>query len=77
MICDDKTPGELLLDKDYLRKYNPTIELINGNKSLLLNLYTTEQIGKLCDSGPKHNDSIQVIMDSTFIKGIDGYVYFN
>ena len=61
MICDDRTPGEILLDKDYLRKFNPSIESINEAKSLILNLKSEDQINKLCDYGSKHDESIQII----------------
>lgn len=78
MICDDnKTPGEILLDNAYLRKFNPSIESINNNKSLILNLRSEDQIAKLCDYGSKYNNIIQVIKDNSFINGIDGFVYFN
>ena len=77
MICYDRTPCEILLDKGYLRKFNPTIESINDSKSLILNLRSEDQINKLCDFGSKHNEAIQIIKDSTFIQGINGYVYFN
>lgn len=78
MICDDNmAPGEILLDKEYLRKYNPTIELIDDTKSLILNLRSDDQIRSLCNSGFKNGDSIQVIIDNAFINGINGFVHFN
>ena len=72
----NRTPERILSKRKYLKEFNPSIEKIDNVDSLVLNLSTESKLVKLRNRNFDYDQSItQVINDSKFIKGINGYIY--
>ena len=71
-----RSPEMIMITRKYLKDFNPSVEKINGEISLILNIHRESMLEKIKNKNFEFDHSTtQVIYDNKYIQGINGFIY--
>ena len=71
-----RSPEMIMVTRKYLKDFNPSVEKINGEITLILNIRRESMLEKIKNKNFEFDHSTtQVIYDTKYIQGINGFIY--
>lgn len=71
-----RSPEMIMVTRKYLKDFNPSVEKINGEITLILNIHRESMLEKIKNKNFEFDHSTtQVIYDAKYIQGINGFIY--